>query len=71
MAWIVLGGIAGFVLGSILSELLFGPRLQAARLAQPPIRKAGNSGAAFLLTTISVFGGVALGGMVAGTVVGA
>jgi hypothetical protein len=71
MAWIVLGGIAGFVLGSMLSHLLFAPRLQPARPPLPPMRRDGNPGAAFLLTTVAVFGGVALGGMVAGTVLGA
>lgn len=61
----MVGGLLGFAIGCILSNIIFG----TARPAAQPVRRrsqAGNPGAAFLLLTVVMFGGMAAGVAVAG-----
>jgi hypothetical protein len=60
MAFSVFGGVAGFLLGSYLAQLLFEPRGVAVRRF-PSARRSGMPGAAFLLVTVAAFGGMAAG----------
>jgi hypothetical protein len=65
MAFVILGGVAGFLLGAVLSQLLFGPRV-VARQHGPAARRGGKPGAGFLLMMIVTFGGMVAGAMAAG-----
>jgi hypothetical protein len=60
MAFSVLGGVTGFLIGSYLAQLLFEPRGVVVRRFRSA-RRSGMPGAAFLLVIVSAFGGMAAG----------
>lgn len=65
MAIILLGGAGGFLVGWALGGLLFGTRPSGALPAGRPARTTGYPGAAFLLLTVMMCGGVATGAIAA------
>ncbi len=63
MVYLLLGATLGYGIGALISEALFGAKKPVRRPLGPPVKRAGNPDAAFLLMTLTVFGGMAAGGL--------